>query len=292
MGGYGSPLPEGTTIAAVTGTPPAALGMDGPRLVAEGHYQMGITTPSWNLRMAFEGRGPYSRPLPVRALAAFAHDDRLALAVRAETGITSLRDIAERQLPLKISMPHREMGHPARWVIDEVLGRYGFTQEDLESWGGQLLHDRPRSQNSPDAVPADPSFDAVFDEAIMTMRWKNLTERYDLRFLPIDDEVLAHCAALGMPPGVLERGRLRGLDEDVPTLDFSGWILYCAADLPDELAYLAIRAIDEQQHAISSRFTGPTRPLTSPVDMRALGRDLPVALHPGAEAYYRENGYL
>ncbi|WP_243718484.1 TAXI family TRAP transporter solute-binding subunit [Actinomadura sp. KC06] len=292
MGGYGSPLPDGSTIAAVTGTPPAALGMDGPRLVAEGRYDFGITTPSWALAMARAGKGPYAEPLPVKAVAAFAHDDRLALAVRAETGITSLAEIAERRPPLKISMPSREMGHPARWVMDEILACHGFSQEDVERWGGEILRDRPRSQNSPDAVPADPAFDAVFDEAIMTWRWRNLTTMYDLEFLPLDEPVLRHCTAMGMPAGVLEKGRLRGLREDVPTIDFSGWILYCADDLPDELAYLAVRAIEEQKDLVSARFTGPTRALTSPVDMREICRDLPVPLHPGAEAYYRENDHL
>jgi TRAP-type uncharacterized transport system substrate-binding protein len=292
MGGYRSPLPDGSTIAAVTGTPPALLGMDGPRLVAEGRYQFGITTPTWALAMARLGRGPYAEPLPVKAVAAFAHDDRLALAVRRETGITSLREIAEKRLPLKVSMPGREMGHPARWVMDEILAQYGFSEEDLVSWGGTRLDDRPRAQNAPDVVPADPSFDAVFDEAIMTMRWQKLTTQYDLRFLPLDDDVLAHCAEIGMPAGVIEKDRLRGVDADVPAIDFSGWVLYCADDLPDELAYLAVRALDEQKGAITARFTGPTRPLTSPVNLRECCRDLPVPLHPGAEAYYREQGAL
>ncbi|MCP2338961.1 TAXI family TRAP transporter solute-binding subunit [Actinomadura rupiterrae] len=292
MGGYRSPLPDGSTIAAVTGTPPARLGMDGPGLVARGRYHFGITTPTWALRMACEGKGPYREPLPLRAVAGFAHDDRLALAVRAETGITSLRQIAAAKPALNVSMPGREMGHPARWVMDEILGWYGFSQEDLESWGGRLLDDRPRSQNSPDAVPADPSFDAVFDEAIMTMRWRKLTTQYDLAFLPLDDDVLRRATAMGMPAGVIEKGRLRGVEQDVPTIDFSGWVLYTAADAPDELVRLAVRALDEQKDTISGRFTGPTRPLTSPVDMREVCRNLPVPLHPGAEAYYRDNGYL
>ncbi|HEX2312460.1 MAG TPA: TAXI family TRAP transporter solute-binding subunit [Thermomonospora sp.] len=292
MGGYRSALPDGTTVAAVTGTPPAKLAMDGPRLVAEGRFQFAITTPSWSLALAREGRGPYDTPLPLRAVANFAHDDRLALAVRAETGITGLADLPARRAPLKISMPTRDQGHPARWVLDEIFAMYGFSQEDLESWGGEVLRDRPRAQNSPDVVPADPSFDAVFDEAIMTWRWRRLTERYDLRFLPLDPWALERCAALGMPSGVIEKGRFPGVDADVPTLDFSGWILYCAEDLPDELARLAVQALDEQRQAISDRFTGPTAAMTRPVDMRDVCRDLPVPLHPGAEGYYRDHGYL
>jgi len=32
--------------------------------------------------------------------------------------------------------------------------------------------------------------------------------------------------------------------------------------------------------------------MTAPVDMRAMCRGLPLPLHPGAERYYREMGYL
>ncbi|MGK5531018.1 TAXI family TRAP transporter solute-binding subunit [Streptomyces sp. URMC 129] len=292
LNGYYSRLPEGSTVAAVTGCPPAALGMDGPRLVADGWYDMAITTPAWNLTMAREGRGPYAEPLPLRALAVFPHDDRLAFAVRRETGVESLRDIAERKLPLRLSVPPREQGHPVTWVLDEILARYGFLPEDVEGWGGAVLRDRPRNQNAPGGVPVDPTFDAVFDEAVMTMRWRRITTEYAMRFLPLDPDVLAHCAALGMPPGVLERGRLRGIDADVPTIDFSGWVLYCAESMPDELAYLTVRAIEEQRETISGRFTGPTPAMTSPLDMRRAAADVPVPLHPGAEAYYREAGHL
>jgi TRAP-type uncharacterized transport system substrate-binding protein len=292
MGGYGSPLPPGSTIAAVTGSTPAALGMAGPQLVAEGRYEFGVTTPSCWLAMACQGLGPYPEPLPLQAIAAFPHDDRLVFAVRRETGLRSLAEIKQRAYPLRLSMPTREEGHPAGWVIDEIFAMYGFSQEDIQAWGGAILRDRPRSQNSPGSVPVDPSFDAVFDEAIMTLRWQRLTTDHDLRFLPLDEDVRRRCAELGLSPGTLRQGRLRGVDGDVPTLDFSGWVLYCAADLPDELAALAVSALDEQQATLSSRFTGPTAAMTSPLDLRRACREVPVELHPGAAARYAELGYL
>lgn len=266
--------------------------MRGPHLVAEGRYHMAITTPSWYIKMAHNGEGPFDKPLPIRTIAVFPHDDRLALAVRRETGITSLRDIKEKRLPLKISMPVRELKHPAGWVVDEILAQHGFSREDIEEWGGTILKDRPRFQNSPDAVPVDPSFDAIFDEAIMTRRWARVTESYDLRFLPIDESVIAHFENIGMKRGIIRKGRFKGVDEDIPTIDFSGWALLCREDMPHELGYLVARALDEQHKNISARFSGETAAMTSPIDMYQVGRNTPIPLHEGVEAYYREKGYL
>lgn len=292
MGGSSTPLPDGSTIAAITGTPSSALGLAGLELVAKGRYHFGITTPSEWLTMACRGTGPFSEPLPLKAIAVFPHDDKLVFAVRRETGLTSIAQIKEQRYPLRLSMPTRDQGHPAGWVLDKIFELYGFSQEDIAEWGGEILHDRPRNQNTPEAVPVDPSFDAVFDEAIMTWRWERLTTRFDLRFLPLDQPIIDRCVEIGLAPGTLEKGRLRGVDDDVPTLDFSGWVLYCGADVPDEVAALAVSALDDVKDIISSRFTGSHAAMTSPLDLRRACRDVPVALHPGAEARYRELGYL
>ncbi|MFI6816031.1 TAXI family TRAP transporter solute-binding subunit [Nonomuraea sp. NPDC050328] len=262
-------LPPGATVATVTGHAPAGLAWQGPRLVAEGRYELAITTPAWHLTL---------QDLPLACLAAFPHDDQLAFAVRKELGIDSLSQVKG----LKVSMPGP--GHPTHWAVERVLSQYGVAIDDLE-----LLRDRPASLHASDLPPVDPGFDAVFDEALMTMRWKNLTQQYDLTFLPLDADVLDTCRDMGMTPGVLRAGRLRGVERDVPTVDFSGWYLYCARDLPDELAYAAVRALDERKEAISARFPMPLPPLTGPIDLPG---DTPLPLHPGARAYYAEKGYL
>ena len=92
--------------------------------------------------------------------------------------------------------------------------------------------------------------------------------------------------------GVIEKTRYRGMTEDVPTVDFSGWILFCSEDMDEELAYLTIAALDEQKGEIEALFPQPHAALTGPVDLSWIGSNVPVPLHPGAEKYYREKGYL
>jgi uncharacterized protein len=291
LNGYYSPLPSGSSVS-VTTREPGSNCFDAPRLVASGNFHMAITTPFWVGNLAAEGRSPYSEPMPLCSLAGFDHQDMLVFAVRRETGITGLADIRDRKYPLKVSTPLRETQHPAVWCAERVIEEYGFSLDDIVSWGGKILRDRPRNQKLPSAVPVSAEFDAIFDEAVMTNRWKNLTTKYDLRFLPIDENVIARLQQRGWKRGVLKKGRFRGVDTDVPGIDFTGWYLFCRQDMDEELAYFTIKAIDEQQDEINAAFPQPTSGMTAPVDMRALCRGLPLPLHPGAERYYREKGYL
>jgi TRAP-type uncharacterized transport system substrate-binding protein len=290
LGGYYSPLPDGSTIS-VTTREPGSNCFEAPARIAAGDYHIGVTTPGWVGKLAVEGRAPFTEPLPICALAQFTHDDRLVFAVRRETGITSIRDIKDKRYPLRVSTPMRETRHPAVWCAERVLEQYGFNFDDIESWGGKVLRDRPRYMNLPGYDPVSSEFEAIFDEAIMTRRWRTLTEQYDLRFLPIEDEVLTSLEGLGWERGVVPKGRFRGVDEDVPGVDFSGWLLFCRQDMDEDLAYLTIGAIEEEKNRIDKWF-GEGSAMTNRVDMRELARNAPIPLHPGAARYYREKGYL
>jgi TRAP-type uncharacterized transport system substrate-binding protein len=291
LNGYYSPLPKGSSVSVTTREPGSNI-FEAPVLVARGDFHMAVTTPSWVGKLAAEGLPPFSEPLPLCALAQFAHDDQLVFAVRRTTGIRSLHDIRTKQYPLKVSTPLRETRHAAVWCAERVLEAHGFNLDDIESWGGKVLRDRPRNQKLPGVQPVSEEFDAIFDEAIMTNRWKSLTEKYDLEFLPIDEAIIDRFVQQGWHRGVLPKGRFPGVDHDVPGIDFSGWFLFCRQDMDAELAYHSIKAIDEQRAQIDEWFPTPASGMTVAVDMRRLAQGLPLPLHPGAEAYYREKGYL
>jgi len=291
LNGYYSPLPAGSSVS-VTTREPGSNCFEAPVRVSRGEFHMAITTPFWVGKLAAEGRSPFSEQLPLASLAGFAHEDQLVFAIRRETGITSIRDIKDKKYPLKVSMPLRETRHPAVWCAEQVLSEYKFSLDDIVSWGGTVLRDRPRNQKLPGVAPVSDDFDAVFDEAIMTNRWKNLTSNYDLRFLSIDEDVMRRLEAKGLARGVLRKGSLRGVDEDVRGIDFSGWYLFCRQDMDEDLAYLTIKAIDDQKNLIDEWFNSPASGMTAQVNMRSLAHGLPLPLHPGAERYYREKGYL
>jgi TRAP-type uncharacterized transport system substrate-binding protein len=286
MGGYDSPLPKGTTVSATTFDPGQAC-MEGPRLVAEGKFHTAITTPPWFGRMALEGKGYFSSPLPLRALARFPHFDQLALAVKKETGLNSFGELIEKKYPLRISTA--PPNHPAYWVTDQIFQAYGLRFADVERWGGKVTFEE-RQRGRLDALRTH-AIDAVFDEALMTQRWKVITDEIDFTFLSLDEHALRHCEGLGMQRGFIPQRRLRGVERDIPTVDFAGWLLYCREDLPDDYAYHVVRALDENKKMIESLFQ-PGQGLTGSIVSGELCRDTGIPLHSGAAKYYREKGWL
>jgi TRAP-type uncharacterized transport system substrate-binding protein len=112
----------------------------------------------------------------------------------------------------------------------------------------------------------DGTIDAVFDEGLIlwfdeALRWRRA----------------------GIP-----KGRYPHLKEDHEYLDYSGWLLYTRASLPDDDAHKVIDVINARKDKIfrEDAFTGIGR----------LGQDTPgtpldVPLHPGAEKCYREHAF-
>ncbi len=301
--GYYSPLAEGSTVSVHTGNT-GVMCLTGPGLVDAGVYHFGITTPPWLARTAAEGRGGFGfaeKPLRLRSVGVLPHFDQLALAVRRDLGITSIRQLKEQKVPLRISTAPTHLRHPVGWVLDAVFAEYGMKIEDFETWGGSVTYaDRQPNflekvpEGRQDRVSAMKSgmLNAVFDEALMTVPWKQVADAVDLTFLPIDRDVLQSLERkYGMRSAVIPKNRLRGVNDDVPTVDFAGWAMYCHQNLPDRLVYLLLAGLEQQRVQIESMFQ-PAQGLTDSIDMSSLWRGADLQLHPGAEQYYREKGSL
>lgn len=300
--GYFGSLPKGSTVS-VHNMHPGEACLVGPGLVDQGRYHMAMTSPSWLVRTATEGRGPgwADRPMRLRAICVFPHFDQFAFAVRSDLGITSMRQIKDRKIPLRISTAPTHLMHPTGWVLDVVLAEYGMSIEEIESWGGSVVHG-DRQPNLLERVPEGRIdrvtamrtgvLNAVFDEALMTRPWRDIADSVDLTYLPIDEDVLDRLEKkFGIRQAVMPRGSLRGVTEDVLTIDFSGHLLFCHQDLPDELAYATLRGIEQQRAQIESIFH-PEQGLTGPVDLSMMWKQTFVPLHPGAETFFRERGYM
>jgi uncharacterized protein len=81
-------------------------------------------------------------------------------------------------------------------------------------------------------------------------------------------------------------GLFRGVDRPIPAVVRSGTSIYGRDDTPADLAYALAKALDEHQDLLQwSNVTYSYNPYSV---WKAFG----VPLHPGAERYYRERGYL
>jgi TRAP-type uncharacterized transport system substrate-binding protein len=129
----------------------------------------------------------------------------------------------------------------------------------------------------------------------MTWWWQDLANNRDLNFLLIDVTVLDQLEhEYRWPRAVLPDGYFRGLNAPLETLDFSDFLVIVRADMPEDVAYLLAWCLGETRAALESQYRHipPERsPVTYPLDPATMART-PIPLHPGAERYYREYGYL
>ena len=65
---------------------------------------VGWVNPAAALAMAVRGKGIFTKPAPLRKLANFLSWDRMVFAVSEKSGISSLSEVRERQIPLHVSM--------------------------------------------------------------------------------------------------------------------------------------------------------------------------------------------
>jgi NMT1-like family len=270
--------------------PVSLFGSDSPAAidhVARGELQIAIINPAGPLALALRGKGPFKNAIPLRAITVIPSPDQLAFAVTERTGLRSLRDIRERRFPLRISI-RGQMDHSLHLVVKEVLAGANFSLDDVVSWGGQIRYD-PGLPNSPTRLGGVQrgEVDMIIDEAVRS--WVDPAIESKMRILPFDESLLEQLEELGFRRAVISKARYK-LKEDVPTLDFSGFPVYTHENVPDTIVTSICSALEARKEKIPWQEEGPL-----PLDRMC--RDTPegplnIPLHPAAEHFWCERGYL
>jgi TRAP-type uncharacterized transport system substrate-binding protein len=260
--------------------------------VAQGKYTLAWVNPSVLLTMAYRGKGPFKKRLPLRTIANFPSFDVMGFAVHKSTGIASLAEIKQRKIPLRVSTGYLSKSDLASsatmFTVAATLRAAGFSLADIRKWGGKI-HSVPRpSDPGRRAAIQSGAVNAVFDEGIKS--WGQTAIDNGFRYLPVDGAVLRSLKALGYRPSVMSRCGFRAIDGDVQTVDFSGWPMIVRADMTNEVAYALCEAIELRRKVIP---TDNFKPL-SMSQLCANDDEAPydVPLHPGAKRFYQEHGYL
>ncbi len=256
--------------------------------VASGRADIAICNPGGVLAMALRGTGPFKEPIPVRAIFVLPQFDQFGFAVKGDLGIESLAEIRDRKYPLRVSL-RGQPDHSVHLVANQVLEVYGFSFDDIEKWGGQVRLDDefPNGPNRVEAV-ARGEVDAVWDEALPMFGDRAL--QLGMRFLPVDEPELQKLEAMGHRRVVIPRSQYPALPEDVWTVDFSGWPVFCLESTPDDLVTAFCTAVEARKDKIPWYGQGP-------MDLRAMVSDtvdapMTIPLHPAAKRFWQQQGYL
>lgn len=256
--------------------------------VARREVDIAAINPGSPLTLAYRGTGPFKEPIPVRAITVIPSLDWLGFAVMPSTGLTSVADIKSRKYPLRVSIRAQE-NHSLHFFLDEVFKLYGFSIQDIVSWGGTVERDTGMPFEADRfAKLKNGTVEAIFDEAVT----KFIPPALELgaRFLPIEAPQFKQLGDMGFRMSVIPKRMFPGLPADIPALDFSGWPVFTHVDVDEEFIYDYCRALDARRGSVAWEEPGP-------LPLERMCRDTPegpldIPLHPGAERYWREVGYL
>lgn len=229
----------------------------------------------------FEAATAYSIVMP----SSRAHVQMFALG---QTGLSSPADIVERKYPFTLGCGAGIM----RTLFGKILEYYGASIEESEVWGAKyetMIATSPESVESLQAGRTDMGF------TFSTMPSPALLgATFDLRYLPLSDPGLVRMLeGYGCVPAVIPKSMYAFLTADVPTV-MTIESLVARPDVPDDVVYEVCEAVFAHLDVLAAAHPSATVLLTPEgiAAAVALAEKNNEPYHPGALAYYREQGWI
>lgn len=204
------------------------------------------------------------------------------IAVTEASGITSLEQIRDEKLPIRINI--NPTGGNNELVPRLIFEAYGIGWKELRAQGAKLF---PLS--IPDSIDMmkDGRIDVdVYHGEEPAYKYSDIMSVTRIRFLPIDEKIAQGIAReYGMSVTEFSESAYGGAARGIRGLT-THTELVVNADMPEELVYRITRSIIEHRDDIATAV--PLWATLTPEDAPHTS----VPLHPGAARYYREIGML
>jgi TRAP-type uncharacterized transport system substrate-binding protein len=244
--------------------------------------EFGITSGS-SVQWMYEGSHDYAKDGGHKELRLIARVDvanYVVMMVKASTGITDLRQIKEKRLPVRVITTESTGNMP-------ILKYYGITKKEVESWGGSYVRFVGTLPEDPDAFDVVIMNNLYLGGAPEMRPYYLITAKYDMLFLPMPQDLRENIVKdVGGQLVNIPTALFRGVNAPVPSVGTSARAVYAKQDLSADFAYTIAKSLDENREL----FRWTHVPFT--YDSRLVTKLSPVPLHSGAERYYREVGYL
>ncbi|YBV94450.1 TAXI family TRAP transporter solute-binding subunit (plasmid) [Phyllobacteriaceae bacterium JZ32] len=275
-------LPGGSTVEVL----PFQGGIGNPILVHRGEADIGLSFSALS-NWAYNGTVTYGEKHDqLRALVGGLNEPhRLALIVRKDAGIDNLADVATKRTRLVTV----QRGGAGEALAQIALESYGLSYEDITKAGGRVTHiDLP--------VAIQQMRDGQADMFIHNVGYRQpdimeLALGGDVKFIALDEEQMQLIAEkYGLQTDLkVKAGEFEGVEADVPSVGYPTGLI-ANAGMPDDVAYAITKALNENADKIKAAHSS-LRSFTPEVAGEAL-RNGNIPLHPGAQRYYREKGWM
>lgn len=244
-------------------------------------------------KMAFKGLAPvYKTANPdVRSLGGIFGIYHIHVMGAEKTGVTSmaqLADMVKAGKKIKVAAPMK--GTSDLPLMNTILDFYGISLKDIKKAGGKVFHAVYSDMVS---LYKDKHVDFVFTHlGLPGAAITEMSVSRDSSLISLSDACVDH---LNSELGTLSRdsgrsfipeGTYTGQDVDVQTVVSAGELIV-NKDVPDNVAYTIIKTICENTDELYS-----INPANKNFKPETGWKNVALPLHPGAEQYYKDAGYM
>ncbi|ARE39255.1 TRAP transporter solute receptor, TAXI family precursor [Rhodovulum sp. P5] len=245
--------------------------------IAAGDMDMGVAQSDWQYH-AYNGTSQFEGKQFDKLRAVFSvHGEPFTVVARADSGVTTFDDLFGKRV--NVGNP----GSGQRATMDVVLKAMGKSEDDF-ALASEL---KPAEQS---AALGDNKVDAI----IYTVGHPNgsiqeATSTVDALLVPVTGEAIDTLVADNpfYAKAVIPGGMYKGTPEDVDTFGVKATFV-TSSDVPDDVVYEVVKAVFDN----FERFKGLHPAFANLKEEEMISAGLSAPLHPGAEKYYRERGWI
>ena len=263
-------------------------GTQNPVLVEKGDADLGMGLPPL-LGAAVRGEDPYpgQKHPALRAIAGNMSLNTFHFYVAADSDFAklSMEEIFKGKKPIRLAIS--KPGSSDVWVFEKVMEYYKISYKDWEAAGARFFRGSYAEQAG---AFKDRNVDGTF--TFLALPGASVTEASvgrNLRLLAFPKPLLQHLASFGLGEGPIPAGTYpKAANGNEPVLSATmGTTITVNARMSNDTAYLLAKTLNDNVDRVR-KIHGSLADYDPSKGHLYLG----VALHPGAEKYYREKGWL
>lgn len=245
--------------------------------IAAGDMDMGVAQSDWQFH-AFNGSSEFEGKQVGDLRAVFSvHGEPFTVVARADSGVSKFDDLFGKRV--NVGNP----GSGQRATMEVVLGAMGKSAGDF-SLASEL---KPAEQS---AALGDNKVDAI----VYTVGHPNgsiqeATSTIDAKLVPVTGDAIDGLVSERpyYAKAVIPGGLYKGNDDDVETFGVKATFV-SSANVPEEVVYTIVKSVFDN----FDRFKGLHPAFANLKEEEMIADGLSAPLHPGAEKYYKERGWI
>jgi len=207
----------------------------------------------------------------------------LQFVVTEETGLETLDDLINQKYPINLVVERK--GTTDEYSLTKILEFYGIDYSTIEKWGGSVKFVGYGDQV---ILVKDKHANGVFQNiAAPSPTVIEIATSRKIKILKLSDELVKFMnEKYSYSIGVIPKGSYDIVEEDLKSpASIASWIIN--KNVPEDVVYRITKIICENAEKVKN-----IHPSTVSFDPAQAGFDLGAPLHPGAERYYKEAGYI